>query len=99
MSPRGRFFVARLDNDTQPEDEWAALVLAALEGPGELETLLADGNGATQNAATQREGQEVPGEIRDNSRRPLAGVPPTMEASISGQQDAPREGMHSTCCG
>jgi len=36
----------RLEADTQPEDEWSALVLAALESPGELETLLADGNGA-----------------------------------------------------
>ena len=30
----------RLDADTQPEDEWSALVLAALEGPAELEKLL-----------------------------------------------------------
>ncbi len=26
----------RLDADTKPEDEWSALVLAALEGPDEL---------------------------------------------------------------
>ena len=30
----------RLDADTRPEDEWSALVLAALEGPDELEKLL-----------------------------------------------------------
>ena len=30
----------RLDADTKPEDEWSALVLAALEGPEELESLL-----------------------------------------------------------
>ena len=28
----------RLDADTKPEDEWPALVLAALEGPAELES-------------------------------------------------------------
>ena len=30
----------RLDADTKPEDEWSALVLAALEGPDELAQLL-----------------------------------------------------------
>ena len=30
----------RLDADTKPEDEWSALVLAALEGPDELAKLL-----------------------------------------------------------
>jgi hypothetical protein len=32
--------LARLDADTQPEDQWSALVLAALEGHGELNHLL-----------------------------------------------------------
>lgn len=49
--------LARLDNDTQPEDEWSALVLAALESPGELETLLADGNGARHTAQAQQKAQ------------------------------------------
>ena len=30
----------RLDADTRPDDEWSALVLAALEGPDELAKLL-----------------------------------------------------------
>ena len=34
----------RLDADTKPEDEWSALVLAALEGPDELAKLLDEGN-------------------------------------------------------
>jgi len=33
----------RLEADTRPEDEWSALVLAALEGPDELATLLDEG--------------------------------------------------------
>ena len=32
--------LARLDEETQPEDEWSALVLAALEGPEALRSLL-----------------------------------------------------------
>ena len=38
--------LARLEKDTQPEDEWSALVLAALEGPDELGQLLDDGGSA-----------------------------------------------------
>ena len=30
----------RLESDTQPDDEWAALTLAALEAPGELDEIL-----------------------------------------------------------
>ena len=37
--------LARLEKDTQPEDEWSALVLTALEGPDELAQLLQDGSG------------------------------------------------------
>ena len=33
----------RLDADTKPEDDWSALVLAALEGPDELDKLLDEG--------------------------------------------------------
>jgi len=33
----------RLDKHTKPEDEWSALVLAALEGPTELDELAAAG--------------------------------------------------------
>ena len=43
--------LARLEKDTQPEDEWSALVLAALEGPGELAELL-EGEGAANKAKT-----------------------------------------------
>ena len=46
--------LARLEKDTGPEDDWAALVLAALEGPEELDQLLADGNGAAKKAAPNR---------------------------------------------
>ena len=34
----------RLDADTQPDDAWSALVLAALDGPSELDKLLEDGS-------------------------------------------------------
>ena len=40
--------LARLEKDTGPDDEWSALVLAALESPDDLGHLLADGNGAAQ---------------------------------------------------
>ena len=46
--------LARLEKDTGPEDEWAALVLAALESPEELDQLLADGNGAAQKASPDK---------------------------------------------
>ncbi len=44
----------RLEAETQPEDEWSALVLAALETPEESEQFLADGNGATQKRSPGR---------------------------------------------
>ena len=51
----------RLEADTQPEDEWSALVLAALEGPDELAQLLADGDEAPKPSpkgpSAQPEGQ------------------------------------------
>ena len=49
----------RLDAETQPEDEWSALVLAALGSPGELEALLADGNRARHAAQREQNDHEV----------------------------------------
>jgi hypothetical protein len=49
----------RLEADTQPEDEWSALVLAALEGPDELAQLLDDGN-STPAKLEQTEAQQTP---------------------------------------
>lgn len=46
--------LARLDKDTEPEDEWSALVLAALDGPDELQQLLADGNGTPKASSPHR---------------------------------------------
>ena len=59
----------RLDADTRPEDEWSALVLAALEGPDELAQLLDEQapEGAkplsprAPSAETGGEGSAVPG--------------------------------------
>ncbi len=46
--------LARLEKDTGPDDDWAALVLAALESPQELGQLLADGNGAPHKASPEQ---------------------------------------------
>jgi hypothetical protein len=43
----------QLEADTQAEDEWSALVLAALEGQNELDLLLAAGNRAPTKAPPQ----------------------------------------------
>ena len=43
----------RLDADTKPEDEWPALVLAALEGPAELEKLLEGPSGGSARAPSR----------------------------------------------
>jgi len=40
----------RLEADTKPEDEWSALVLAALEGPDELAKLLDEEGPEAANA-------------------------------------------------
>jgi len=47
--------LARLEKDTGPDDEWSALVLAALEGPDDLGQLLADGNGAAQKSTPAKQ--------------------------------------------
>jgi hypothetical protein len=58
----------RLDADNRPEDEWSALVLAALEGPDELEKLL-DGRLSPRapSAVTGGEGSAI--------SAPVAGAP------------------------
>ena len=75
----------RLDADTKPEDEWSALVLAALEGPDELERLLDEQapeapkalSPRARSAETGGEGPAVPGEPLGE---PL-GEPPAEPAS------------------
>ena len=58
--------LARLEKDTQPEDEWSALVLAALEGAEDLAQLLTDGNaapraeGAPKNTKAPEPSSEAP---------------------------------------
>jgi hypothetical protein len=47
--------LARLEKDTGTEDEWAALVLAALESTEELDQLLADGNDAARKGPTEKQ--------------------------------------------
>jgi hypothetical protein len=47
--------LTRLEKDTGPDDEWAALVLAALESPEELDQLLADGNGAARKSTPAKQ--------------------------------------------
>jgi DNA repair exonuclease SbcCD ATPase subunit len=54
--------IERLDKDTKPEDEWSALVLAALEGQAELDKLLneANSNPAGQSAHKEEQIQGLP---------------------------------------
>ena len=56
----------RLEADTKPEDEWSALVLAALEGEAELTKLLDDGKGGVG-----RESREAAAE--GHRQQPAAG--------------------------
>ncbi len=64
----------RLDADTQPEDEWSALVLAALEGPDELEKLL-EGPSVGVTPSPSACHPEAPKAPRDPPCKPL-GKPP-----------------------
>jgi hypothetical protein len=52
--------LARLERDTTPEDEWSALVLAALEGTEELEQLLADSNGDPKEGSPKQTTPQEP---------------------------------------
>src|SRR5262249_10593663 len=45
--------LARLEKDTRPEDEWSALVLAALEGQNDLDKVLDEPRSAPTAAASQ----------------------------------------------
>ena len=70
----------RLDADTQPEDEWSALVLAALEGPDALARLLDEGGSEAAKPPSPRvPSAETGGAGGDGSA--VAGKPPAEPAA------------------
>ena len=64
----------RLDADTKPEDEWSALVLAALEGPDELAKLL-DEEGPVRQPVPRGRHPDPPSLVR-RPRPPKNRLPP-----------------------
>ena len=72
--------LARLEKDTQPEDEWSALVLAALEGPETLRPLLEAPSSASQESPSD----DGAGKARDDRPSQAPAVAFLRSVSVEG---------------